>query len=133
LNSNVFYFNSVSLEEDKYVVFISGIELGAESNTNLFKLQLFIDFLNGDFLNADADHSDEEKSEFEVKLEEMFSKTNRLVIAGNSLSAATQSKGMHKQAKYLTKNFVPGSVSPIKQLDEFLLQLTGGCFNRLPT
>jgi DNA polymerase delta subunit 2 len=54
----------------------------------------------------------------------MLSNCQRLVIAGNSLSASTQSKDMHKQAKYLTKNFVAGSVGAIKQLDDFLMQIT---------
>lgn len=42
---------------------------------------------------------------------------------GNSLSSTTQSKDMINKAKYLTKNYVVGSVSAIKQLDEMLLQL----------
>lgn len=112
------------LYDDQYIVFLSGIELGAESNSNLMKLQMLIDFMNGDFLNADYDNQDEEKTDYEKKMEEILSKTNRLIIAGNSLCAATQSKDMHKQAKYLTKNFVAASVNPIKQLDEFLVQLT---------
>lgn len=111
--------------EDNYIVFLSGIELGANSNMTLFKLQMFIDFLNGDFLNADGENKIEsDKTDYEKTMEEILSKTSRLIIAGNSLSSSTQSKGMHKQAKYLTKNFVAASVSPIKQLDEYLLQLT---------
>lgn len=57
-------------------------------------------------------------------MKRMITNTQRLVIAGNSLSSTTQSKDMHKQAKYLIKNFVAGSVGAIKQLDDFLLQLT---------
>lgn len=115
------------LAEDKYVVFLSGIELGSESNSTLLKLQMFIDFLNGDFLNGDSDNCNEtdDKTDYEKRLEHMLSNTTRCIIAGNCLGSATQSKGMHKQAKYLQKNFVAGSVNPIKQLDEFLLQLTG--------
>ena len=118
----------VPLTEDKYIVFLSGIELGSDSNSTLMKLQMFIDFLNGDFLNADHDNcddSDGEKTDYEKRMEHILSNTSRCIIVGNCLASNTQSKGMHKQAKYLQKNFVAGSVNPIKQLDEFLLQLTG--------
>lgn len=103
-----------SNKDDKYIVFLSGIELGDGSNTNnyLFKLQLLIDYLRGDFID-----------EFSNDLSNQLSNTIRLVIAGNSLSSSTQSKDMINKAKYLTKNYVAGSVGAIKQLDEFLLQL----------
>ena len=39
------------------------------------------------------------------------------------MSSSTQSKDMLNKAKYLTKNYVAGSVGAIKQLDDFLLQL----------
>ena len=88
---------------------------------------MFIDFLNGDFLNADPDNLEAaaEKSDYEKKMESVLATTTRLVIAGNSLSSESQSKDMHKKAQYLMKNFIAGSVCPMKQLDEFLLQLTG--------
>ncbi len=88
---------------------------------------MFIDFLNGDFLNADPDNleASAEKSDYEKTMENVLSKTSRLIIAGNSLSSESQSKDMHKKAQYLMKNFVAASVCPMKQLDEFLLQLTG--------
>jgi len=122
-----FFQDLVPLEDDKYIVFLSGIELCTEKNLNLFKLQMFIDFLNGDFLNADSDNLEEavEKSDYEKKMENVLTNTDRLIIAGNSLSSESQSKDMHKKAQYLMKNFVAGSVCPMKQLDEFLLQLTG--------
>lgn len=99
---------------DNYVVFLSGIELGDSNKTTdyLYKLQLLFDFLRGDFLgNVDDDTSN------------MVSNTVRLVIAGNSLSSSTQSKDMINKAKYLTKNYVAGSVNAIKLLDDYLLQL----------
>lgn len=127
----MFFLGQSTLDEEKYIVLLSGIELGAETNTNLFKIQMLIDFLNGDFLNNDAENEEEiERSDYEKRMEEILTKTDRVIIAGNSLSSATQSKNMHKQAKYLTKNFVASSVAPIKQLDEFLVQLTGNyCYN----
>jgi len=113
------------INDDNYLVFLSGIELDTESNESLLKLQLLIDFLNGDFLNSDFDNEEKtKKTDYESKMEEMLTKTSRMIIAGNSLSSSTQSKDMHKQAKYLTKNFVAGSVVAIKQLDDFLVQLT---------
>ena len=101
-----------SLNEDKYIVFVSGIELGDAGNIrSLLKFQLLTDLLSGDFSDQN-------------RLDTIVSKTCKIVIAGNSLSASTQSKDMHRQAKYLTKNFVAGSVSAMKQLDEFILQLS---------
>ncbi|RNA41262.1 DNA polymerase delta subunit 2, partial [Brachionus plicatilis] len=104
----------VSHKEDKYMVFLSGIELGDGSTTNsfLFKLQLLVDYLRGDFIDECSNN-----------LSHQLSNTLRLVIAGNSLSSSTQSKDMINKAKYLTKNYVAGSVGAIKQLDDFLLQL----------
>lgn len=137
-----------SLNQDKYLCFISGIELGdMNMNQNMFKLQLFIDFLSGDFLELESSTTEQTKSktvifliliflnfnnkklhlkeiEYDRKMRSMLANTSRLVIVGNSLASSTQSKDMHKQAKYLTKNFVAGSVGAIKQLDDFLLQLT---------
>ncbi|CAF1120832.1 unnamed protein product [Brachionus calyciflorus] len=101
-------------KSDKHIVFLSGLELGDGSKTNeyLFKLQLLIDYLRGDFISEASDD-----------LSMMLSNTIRLIIAGNSLSSSTQSKDMINKAKYLTKNYVAGSVGAIRQLDDFLLQL----------
>ena len=99
---------------DKYVVFLSGLELGHPVLTSnyLYKFQLFIDFLRGDFIDDNNE-----------KLTQMLANTSRLVIVGNSLSSSTQSKELLNTAKYLTKNYIVGSVNAIKQLDEYLLQL----------
>ena len=107
-----------SNRNDNYIVFVSGIELGGaedKSNDYLYKLQLFFDFLRGDFV--DEESADDEQ------LSHMVSKTVRLVIAGNSLSSSTQSKDMINKAKYLTKNYIAGSVNSIKILDEYLTQV----------
>ena len=125
MNSKFSTALSNPINDDNYLVFLSGIELDTESNESLLKLQLLIDFLNGDFLNSDFDNEEKlNKTDYESKMEKMLTKTSRMIIAGNSLSSSTQSKDMHKQAKYLTKNFVAGSVVAIKQLDDFLVQLT---------
>jgi DNA polymerase delta subunit 2 len=101
-----------SSQNDKYIVFLSGLELGDATKTAnyLYKFQLFIDFLRGDFA-------------CEGKVAHMLANTTRLVVAGNSLSASTQTKDLLNKAKYLTKNYIVGSVNAIKQLDEYLLQI----------
>ena len=107
-------------KNDKYMVFVSGLELGDPLKTNeyLYKFQLFVDALRGDFL------SEEKDEDMGAHLTQMLANTVRLVIAGNSLSYSTQSKDLANKAKYLTKNYVVGSVSAMKQLDDYLLQLT---------
>lgn len=53
----------LKLKEDKYLVFISGIELGdTNMNENLFKLQLLVDFLSGDFLDLESSAADKSKT-----------------------------------------------------------------------
>ena len=110
-------------KEDKYIVFVSGIELGDSDAkldaANLHKLQLFVDFLCGDFLSIDS----EQESDYERHVRHMLMHTQRLIVAGNTLSAHTQSKDMHNKAKYLTKNFVAGSCASIKKFDALVTQL----------
>ena len=100
-----------SEQHSKYVAFVSGLELGGErSSENMFKVQLFVDLMRGDFAPPGV-------------MSSLLANTVRLVVAGNSLSAATQSRDMHNKAKYLTKNFVAGSVSAVKELDALVAQL----------
>lgn len=108
---------------DNYVVFLSGIELGDNANKAsdyLYKLQLMFDYLRGDFVN--------ESSDDEELMMTMVRKTLRLVIVGNSLASSTQSKDMLNKAKYLTKNYIAGSVNAIKMLDEYLNQLVSSVY-----
>jgi len=118
------YLNVNSTSENKYVVFISGIELGNANArldaSNLYKLQLFVDFLCGEFIDEDSEND----NEYARRLKTILKNTQRLIIAGNTLSKDTQSKDMHNKAKYLTKNFVAGSCESIKKFDNLLLQLT---------
>lgn len=93
---------------DRYIVFMSGLELGTNSN-DLLNLQLFVDFLSGDF--------------YDDTFEGLICNTERLIIVGNSLDSTTQSRDMHNKAKYLTKNYIAGSVETMKQLDNFIHQL----------
>lgn len=96
---------------DTYIVFVSGFEL-SPTLTDLMKIQLFIDFLNGDFI--DEDNED---------LSNILYQTQRLIIAGNSLDPVTQSKEMSNKSKYLSRNYVAGSVQSMKQLDEYIQQI----------
>jgi DNA polymerase delta subunit 2 len=104
----------VSKTGDEYVVFVSGLEMSTES-TDLMQIQLFVDFIAGDFI-ADGDDDSENYAN-------IVCQTKRLVIVGNSLDSSTRSKDIHNKAKYLTKNYIAGSVSSIKQLDSYIEQL----------
>lgn len=114
-----------SKDENKYILFLSGLELGdAKANENHFKLQLLIDFLSGDFINTASSEEKTKVNPDDKEMRDKLTNTVRLVIAGNSLSSSTQSKDMHNKAKYLTKNFVAGSVNAIKQLDGIVEKLS---------
>eukprot|EP00794_Sanderia_malayensis_P008860 gene8860-9809_t len=97
--------------EDRYVVIISGLGIGA-SDHNQLALQLFVDLVTG-HLGSLQD-------------QRQFSKVVRIIIAGNSLSKCTQSKENEKVAKYLTRHTKAGSVEAIKYFDNVLVQL-GSC------
>lgn len=97
------------LKEDKYIAFISGLELGGKQDQT-FPLQLFIDLVTGQV----GDMGQQEASASIV----------RVVVAGNSLSVDTQDKESFNKAKYLTKKTTAGSVDAIKSLDDALVQLS---------
>jgi DNA polymerase delta subunit 2 len=62
-----------SLNQDKYLCFISGIELGdMNMSQNMFKLQLFIDFLSGDFLELESSATEQTKSKTVIFLNPIF-------------------------------------------------------------
>ena len=96
---------------DMYIIFVSGFELSPTLN-DLMKIQLFIDFLNGDFIDEDNEN-----------ISNILFHSQRLIIAGNSLDPVTQSKEMSNKSKYLSRNYVAGSVQSMKQLDEYIQQL----------
>ncbi|XP_064614704.1 DNA polymerase delta subunit 2-like [Liolophura sinensis] len=96
------------LEEDKYVALISGLGLGGRQE-NLLPLQLMVDLLTGQL-------GDEGQQEATANV-------CRIIIAGNSLSEATQDKGSIHQAKYLAKKSTASTVSAVKNFDELLAQL----------
>lgn len=96
------------LSEDKYVIFLSGLEIGDASVDNL-RLQLLIDLLTGQL-------GDEQTQRW-------MAKVVRVVIAGNSLSHLTQDKEQANRAKYLSKKSTVGTKNAMAELDDTLLQL----------
>ncbi|KAI0220272.1 DNA polymerase delta subunit 2 [Lamellibrachia satsuma] len=98
------------LEQDKYVAFLSGLEIG-DRNEDLMAMQLMVDLLTGQL-------GDEGQQSATANIV-------RVVIAGNSLSQETQGKDQLSKAKYLTKKTDAASVEAIKALDDVLVQLAG--------
>lgn len=98
------------LIEERYVVLVSGLELGG-GEERLFSLQMLVDLLSGQL----GDGSQQQAS----------ARIVRVIIAGNSLSRSTQDRDSLSKAKYLTKKSSAGSVEAMKSLDEVLFQLSG--------
>lgn len=99
-----------SLNSDRYVAFVSGLEIGSKSEQQ-FALQMFVDMVTGHL----GDPGQQQGGANIVGV----------VVAGNSLSKDTQTKDSLTKAKYLTKKTVAGSVEAIKSLDDSLVQLAG--------
>lgn len=96
------------VNEDKYVVFLSGLEIGAAS-ADMLRLKLLVDLLTGQL-------GDEQTQCW-------MAKVVRVVIAGNSLSHSTQDKEQANRAKYLSKKSTIGTKDAMATLDDVLLQL----------
>ncbi|CAH9105630.1 unnamed protein product [Cuscuta epithymum] len=95
------------LDEDKYVVFVSGLRVGS-STSNPLQFQLFIDHITG--------HLGDEKDQ------NIASKIVQVVIAGNSVEIPSgllngQNIGSKDQSKLS---------EPIKELDIMLTQIASG-------
>lgn len=97
------------LAQDRYIAFISGLELGGDSGASLLPLQLAVDWLGGD-----AGEMGDQRNAADVQ---------RVVIAGNSLNESARDKDVMSRAAYLTKNAEASSVEAVKSLDHFLVQL----------
>ncbi|KAH9565765.1 hypothetical protein CY35_04G094700 [Sphagnum magellanicum] len=96
--------SAVSSDEEKFVVFASGLKIGGES-TNPLELQLLLDHLTG--------HLGEEEEQ------SLSSQIVRVVIAGGSVDLQTSlSNGQPLSGKEQTK-----LVEPIRELDLALTQL----------
>ena len=98
-------------EEDVSLCVMSGLELGGEETEWLVSAQLAADWLVGS-----AGSPGEQKD---------LANTERLIIAGDSLGAATRVKEDLDRAKYLTANTAAGSLAAVRQLDDLLVQIVG--------
>lgn len=96
------------IEEDRYVLLISGLGLGSK-HEKLLSIQLMIDYIIG-LLGEECD-------------QESSSSIIHVIIAGDSLSSETQDKDSQIRAKYLTYKEDAMSVSAMQTLDDFLAQL----------
>ncbi|CAG5116318.1 unnamed protein product [Candidula unifasciata] len=96
------------MEHDKYVMFVSGFELGGQAD-RLFQMQMLADLVCGQL--GDPDQLEASASICHV------------IIGGNSLNEATQDRDTLSKAKYLSKRESAASVEAIKSLDSFLMQL----------
>jgi len=94
-------------ENDRYILFASGFEFGGQQERT-FQMQLLADLVTGQL--GDMGQLQASASICHV------------VIAGNSLSEATQDKDSLSKAKYLQKKTSAGSVDAVKALDSFLMQ-----------
>lgn len=96
-----------AVEEDRYVAFISGLELSGREHLGDF--ELVTSWLTG----AAGEMSDQEAN----------SRVERLIIAGNSLSSSTKDRDVLSTAKYLTSGHEAKSVDAVADLDHVLKQL----------
>jgi len=96
-------------EEEVSLCVLSGLELGGEDTSWLDSAQLAADWLVGS-----AGSPGEQRD---------LATTERLIIAGDSLGAATRVKEDLDRAKYLTANTEAGSLAAVRQLDDLLVQL----------
>ena len=96
------------LEKDKYVLLVSGFNLGSAVASSM-QLEMLVDVVSGQ-LGGDAE-------------QQFCASISRMIIAGNSLSVETQDKEQHTKAKYITKNVSAGSVEAVKLLDQLLVRL----------
>jgi len=98
--------------EEASIVVISGLELvGSENGEYLESLQLAADWICGS-AGGPTD-------------QDMASKVERVILAGNCLAESTMNKEDNTKAKYLTHNKEAGSIAAILQLDELMAQLAG--------
>ena len=99
------------VREDVSLCVMSGLELGGEEAGWLLSAQLAADWLVGSVGSPGEQRS--------------LANTERLVIAGNSLGAATRVKEDLDRAKYLTANTAAGSLAAVEELDGLLVQIVG--------
>ncbi|GFO33116.1 polymerase (DNA directed), delta 2, regulatory subunit [Plakobranchus ocellatus] len=96
------------LEQDKFIMFVSGFELGGPEERP-FQMQMLADLVCGQLGDVDQQAA--------------TAAICHIVVAGNLLSESTQDRDTLTKAKYLSKKTSAGSVEAVKSLDEFLAQL----------
>lgn len=115
------------IDDDKYVVFISGMEVGGGNETensdidqHLFQLQIMVDLINGSLGDND--------------IQRKMSKVCRVIIAGNSLStnainkeAIVNSRGKRQQSRMQAKEEEKDAREAVKNLDDLLYQMALNC------
>ncbi|KAJ4429360.1 hypothetical protein ANN_28122 [Periplaneta americana] len=99
----------LQLKEDRFVVFLSGLDL-VNSSDSLLPLQLFVDWIGG-FL---GDMGEQERQASAV----------RVIIAGNSIRGYAEFKVPVLQNIYTTDVEDSITLEATKLLDDFLVQLT---------
>lgn len=97
-----------ALEADRFVVFASGLDLGAPGEDRL-PLQMMAELLTGGLGSPE--------------LQRPLASVGRLILAGNAISEHTRDREALSRAKYLTKRTVAGSVEAVRALDDLLAQL----------
>ena len=98
-------------EEEVSVCVMSGLDLAGQEAGWLGSAQLAADWLVG------SAGSPGEQAE--------LARTERLIIAGDSLGAGTRVKEDLDRAKYLTATTSAGSLAGVRQLDDLLVQIVG--------
>lgn len=100
----------MSPDADKFLLLVSGLGLGGGNADCLLGMQLLIDMVTGQL----GDEGEQSSA----------AQISHVILAGNLLSPATQSRDSLNKAKYLTKKTQAASVDAIKLLDEILVQLS---------
>ena len=101
------------VEEDKFVAFLSGIEISVATNADcLAALELASSFMAGEAGNVEDNNE--------------ASKIVKLIVAGNSLASETKDKKVLSTAKYLTSGQTARSVEAVMALDKVLEQFASG-------
>ncbi|XP_016003334.2 DNA polymerase delta subunit 2 isoform X2 [Rousettus aegyptiacus] len=98
------------LDQDRFVLLVSGLGLGGGGGESLLGTQLLVDVVTGQLGDEGEQCS--------------AAQVSRVILAGNLLSHSTQSRDSITKAKYLTKKTQAASVEAVKMLDEILLQLS---------
>lgn len=100
-------------KEDKFVAFLSGIEISGSTNADcLAALEMASSFITGEI----GDVEDQNES----------SKIVKLIVAGNSLASETKDKKVLSTAKYLTSGQTARSVEAVMALDKVMEQFSSG-------